>query len=200
MEWNWTHEQDEAFERIIAAVTTAPVLQYFDSSKPTESCGDASSQGLGFVLTQEDHPKSYANRALTAAEQRYSQIEKELLAQMFGLEHNHYYTYGRRVILHVEREQTTSIDRDQTTCFNNQTPPASPTPIATMRRRDQILTRQRDVPGGHPVKSIPTEQPQIRSRERRREHTSQLEEIQKETLKDPTLQVVKKTVRFGGMA
>ena len=103
MEWNWTHEQDEAFERIIAAVRTAPVLQYFDSSKPTESCGDASSQGLGFVLTQEDHAISYASRALTAAEQRYSQIEKELLAQMFGLEHNHYYTYGRRVILRTCR-------------------------------------------------------------------------------------------------
>ena len=71
IEWNWTHEQDEAFERIKAAVTTAPVLQYFDSSKPTQSCGDTSSQGLGFVLTQEDHRISYASRALTAAEQRY---------------------------------------------------------------------------------------------------------------------------------
>ena len=109
IEWNWTHEQDEAFERIRAAVTTAPVLQYFDSSKPTQSCGDTSSQGLGFVLTQEDHPISYASWALTAAEQRYSQIEKELLAQVFGLEHNHYYTYGRRIILWTDHKPLVSI-------------------------------------------------------------------------------------------
>ena len=67
----------------------AQVLKYFDSSKPTEGSGDASSQGLGFVLTQEDHPVTYASRALTHAEQRYSQIEKKLLALVFGLEHNH---------------------------------------------------------------------------------------------------------------
>ena len=42
------------------------------------------------------------SRALTQAEQRYSQIEKELLAQVFGLEHNHQYVYGRRVILYTD--------------------------------------------------------------------------------------------------
>ena len=78
--WFWTKEQDAAFNKIKEAVTSAPVLKYFDSSKPTEESGDASSQGLGFVLIQEDHPVTYASRALTQAEQRYSQIEKELLA------------------------------------------------------------------------------------------------------------------------
>ena len=87
--WFWTKEQYVAFDKIKEAVTSAPVLKYFDSSKPTEESGDASSQGLGFVLTQEDHPVTYASRALTQAEQRYSQIEKELLALVFGLEHNH---------------------------------------------------------------------------------------------------------------
>ena len=52
--WFWTKEQDIAFDKIKEAVTSAPVLKYFDSSKSTEGRGDASSQGLGFVLTQED--------------------------------------------------------------------------------------------------------------------------------------------------
>ena len=107
--WFWTKEQDVAFDKIKEAVTTAPVLKYFDSSKPTEGSGDASSQGLGFVLTQEDHPVTYASRALTQAEQRYSQIEKELLAQVFGLEHNHQYVYGRRVILYTDHKPLVSI-------------------------------------------------------------------------------------------
>ena len=50
---------------------------------------------------QEGQPVTYVSRALTPAEQRYSQIEKELLAQVFGLEHNHHYTFGRRVILWI---------------------------------------------------------------------------------------------------
>ena len=80
VQWSWTKEQDVPFDNIKEAVTSAPVLKFLDSSKPTEGSGDASSQGLGFVLTQEDHPVTYESRALTQAEQHYSQIEKELLA------------------------------------------------------------------------------------------------------------------------
>lgn len=79
------------------------------SRKPTEGSGDGSSQGLGFVLTQEDHPVTYASQALTQAEQRYSQIEKELLAQVFGLEHSHQYVYGRKVILYTDHKPLVSI-------------------------------------------------------------------------------------------
>ena len=38
-------------------------------------------------------------KALTKGEQNNSQIEKELLAQVFGTEKNHQYVYGRKVIL-----------------------------------------------------------------------------------------------------
>ena len=49
------------------------------------------------------------DRALTQAEQRYSQIEKELLAQVFGLENNHQYVYGRKVIIYTDHEPLVSI-------------------------------------------------------------------------------------------
>jgi len=54
-----------AFDKIKEAVTSAPFLKYFDFSKPTEGSGEASSQGLGLVLTLEDHPVTYASWALT---------------------------------------------------------------------------------------------------------------------------------------
>ena len=93
------------------AVTQAPVLKYFSPEAQTEGQGDASQNGLGFVLLQEGQPVTYASRALTPAEKRYSQIEKELLAQVFGLEHmyNHHYTFGRRVILWTDNKPLTSI-------------------------------------------------------------------------------------------
>ena len=65
--WNWTRIQDEALDKIKKAVTSAPVLAYFDSTKPTEGSGDASSQGVRFLLTQEDHPVTYASRGMTQA-------------------------------------------------------------------------------------------------------------------------------------
>lgn len=109
--WEWKDEQERAFSKIKEAVSSAPVLKYFDSSKLTEGSGDASSKGLGFVLTQKDHPITYASRALTPAEQNYSQIEKELLAQVFGLEHNHQYMYGRKVILYTDHKPLVSITK-----------------------------------------------------------------------------------------
>ena len=57
----------------------------------------------------EGQPITYASRALTPAETRYSQIEKELLAQVFGLEYNHMYTYGRKVILWTDHKPLVSI-------------------------------------------------------------------------------------------
>ena len=49
------------------------------------------------------------DRALTQAEQRYSQIEKELLAQVFGLENNHQYVYDRKVIIYTDHKPLVSI-------------------------------------------------------------------------------------------
>ena len=43
-------------------------------------------------------------KALTKGEQNNSQIEKELLAQVFGTEKNHQYVYGRKVILWTNRK------------------------------------------------------------------------------------------------
>ena len=109
VEWQWTQEQQDAFQALKTAVTQAPALKYFSPQAQTEGQGDASQNGLGFVLMQEGQPVTYANRALTPAEQRYSQIEKELLAQGFGLEHNHHYTFGRRVILWTDYKPLVSI-------------------------------------------------------------------------------------------
>ena len=97
--WEWSQEQQEAFVKIKKAVSTAPVLKFFTPSEPTEGEGDASEKEIGFALMQQGQPVTYASRALTKAEQNYSQIEKELLAQVFGMEHNHQYVYGRRVTL-----------------------------------------------------------------------------------------------------
>ncbi len=107
--WNWTTECDQAFNDIKQALSQTPVLKYFDVKCPTEGQGDASESGLGFALLQSGLPIMYCSRALSPAERNYAQIEKELLAQVFGMECNHYYTYGRHVTLWTDHKPLVAI-------------------------------------------------------------------------------------------
>ena len=65
--WAWESEQQTAFEKTKTALTTLPVLAYFDKSKEHIIHTDASKTGLGAVLLQEGQPivclqKSNRNR------------------------------------------------------------------------------------------------------------------------------------------
>ena len=84
MPWMWTDQLDSAFRRLKDLVVSAPVLRFFDPSKPAVIQTDSSSTGIGSCLLQDGYPVAYAPRALTDAETRYAQIEKELLAVVFA--------------------------------------------------------------------------------------------------------------------
>jgi len=83
-EWHWHNNQEQSFKMLKQLAIETPVLKYFDPKKPTKLSVDASSKGLGAVLLQEGHPITYASRALTQTQQNYAQIEKEMLAILFG--------------------------------------------------------------------------------------------------------------------
>ncbi|GBM68622.1 Transposon Ty3-G Gag-Pol polyprotein [Araneus ventricosus] len=65
---------------------------------------DASQYGLGAVLLQEDHPIAYESSSLTETQQRYSQIEKELLAIVIGCKKFHYYVYGTKFVIETDHK------------------------------------------------------------------------------------------------
>ena len=64
------------------------VLTFYDVRKPATIQADASQRGLGCGLMQQGRPIAFALRALTEAEQNYSQIEKEMLAKYASLARN----------------------------------------------------------------------------------------------------------------
>ena len=107
--WTWESEQQTAFEKIKTALTTLPFLTYFDKDKDHIIQTDASKTGLSAVLLQEGQPIVYVSRALTDTEQRYSNIERELLGVVFGLERLHHYTLGKSITVETDHQTLTSI-------------------------------------------------------------------------------------------
>ena len=98
VEWCWEDAQITAHSQLKEAVTCTPVLRYYNLGDEVMLQCDASKSGLGAALLQKGQPVAYASRALTPAETRYAQIEKELLAIVFTCEIFDTYTYGRDVV------------------------------------------------------------------------------------------------------
>ena len=90
-------------------IASAPVLSYYKLDKPLELQCDSSQSGLGVVLMQDRHPIAYASRALTETESRYAQIEKEMLAIVFGVERFNYYTCGKKTVVFSDHKPLESI-------------------------------------------------------------------------------------------
>ena len=85
------------------------MLQYYDVKKPVVLTCDASKSGLGASCLQEERPIAYASRAMTDTEQRYAQIEKELLAVTFACKRFHDYIYGRPVKVETDHQPLITI-------------------------------------------------------------------------------------------
>ena len=96
--WIWDHVQQQALDSLKKAVTNTPVLRYYNFQEEVTLQCDASQLGLGAALMQNGQPLAYASRALTSAETRYAQIEKELLAIVFACDRFEMYIYGRKEI------------------------------------------------------------------------------------------------------
>ena len=93
--WTWSHEHIQSVERFKGLLSSQPVLKFFDPTKSVKLQVDASKSGVGACILQDEHPITYASRSLTPGEENYSQIEKELLAVVFGCERFNHYVYGR---------------------------------------------------------------------------------------------------------
>ena len=107
--WHWTANHQAAFEKIKEILSTDRVLRYYDVTKPVVLQTDASSKGLGAVLLQDGFPVAYASRTMTTTQERYAQIEKELLAVVFACERFHQYIYGKTVEVHSDHKPLENI-------------------------------------------------------------------------------------------
>ncbi|XP_025271338.1 uncharacterized protein LOC112639973 [Camponotus floridanus] len=98
--WTWGTPEDAAFRQLKEALTSTPVLACPDFQKPFLLQTDASSHGLGAVLTQHQTEGkriiAYASRTLNDAERNYSATELECLAVVWGIRRMRDYLEGYR--------------------------------------------------------------------------------------------------------
>jgi len=104
--YEWGPEQMNAFCTLKERLISAPIL-----GMPTDSGmflldSDASSVGLGAVISQMQNGKevviAYASRSLSNAERNYDTTKRELLAVTFGLRTFRQYLLGRKFIIRTD--------------------------------------------------------------------------------------------------
>ena len=100
--FHWGREEQEAFDKICTIMCQAPVLHQPNFEKKFYLQTDASTYGVGAVLSQEGdtttqslakfkkpvmHPVTFFSATFTPTEQNYDIYERELLAMMKALVH-----------------------------------------------------------------------------------------------------------------
>ncbi len=110
----WKQEHQEAFDRLVDLCTTAPVLAFADFTKPFKLHTDASMEGLGAVLYQEEQGKdrviSFASRRLSKSEMNYPVHKLEFLALKRAVtEKFHDYLYGTTFTAHTDNNPLTYV-------------------------------------------------------------------------------------------
>ena len=107
----WTPEMEKAFCEIRQQLAREVMLSfpdYSESAKPLELSVDASGVGAGGCLQQMQEGEyktiAYASMTFTAAQTRYSTIERELCAIRWGIKFFRPFLFGIRFILYTDHK------------------------------------------------------------------------------------------------
>ena len=102
--YEWSPSHQKAFDEVKESICTETTLQYFDKEKETVIQVDASSTGLGAALLQEGRPIAFASKSLSDTERNYANIEREMLAVVFGCDRFHTYIYGKPFVVESDHK------------------------------------------------------------------------------------------------
>ena len=114
VQFEWSDKCQTAFSTLKEKLTQAPVLAYPCFGKPFVLETDASGEGIGAVLSQEQedqrlHPVAYASRALSQTESKYAITELETLAVVWAMSHFHSLLYGHSVTVYTDHSAVQAV-------------------------------------------------------------------------------------------
>lgn len=98
IKFEWNVEREKAFNQVISALTTAPVLANPDYAQPFEIQADACKQSCGAVLVQyqdgNERVVAYMSQKFTPTQKKYHVTELECLAVILAIEKFRPYVEG----------------------------------------------------------------------------------------------------------
>lgn len=135
--FTWGPEQEQSYDKLLTLMTSPATLRPYDPKLPTHFVADSSEVGIQASIYQEREPETWVpidhiSRALTSTEQNYSPIERESLAQSWGMDQFRFYLVGG--------EFTAWSDHQPLTGIYNQKQKATTKKMA--KHRDQICDLQ----------------------------------------------------------
>ncbi len=111
--FKWDAACSQAFDKLKATIHEKSLLTHFDPRKPIKLSCDASSYGVGAVLSHIENgiekPISFASRTLSKAEANYSQLERESLSIIFGITKFHDYLLMNHFTIETDHQPLIKI-------------------------------------------------------------------------------------------
>eukprot|EP00977_Amphora_coffeiformis_P021539 scaffold9447_cov94-Amphora_coffeaeformis.AAC.1 len=109
--FQWTTECQQAFDTMKGLIAQETLLAYPDPNQPFDVYTDASDVQLGAVIKQHGRPVAFYSRKLSAAQQNYTTIEKELLSVVETLREFKSFLFGAQLTVHTDHiNLTTAVE------------------------------------------------------------------------------------------
>ena len=113
----WGDAEEMAFKTLKKKLEKEPILHLPDLTLPFILRTDASDVGIGAILLQErdgkKFPIAYASRKLLPREQRYSVMERECLAIIWGTQKFEAYLFGKHFQLETDHQPLKCIAKSK---------------------------------------------------------------------------------------
>ncbi|XP_031330866.1 uncharacterized protein K02A2.6-like [Photinus pyralis] len=125
--FRWGRDEAQAFGRVKSLLTKKPILCHYHEGRKLILTVDASSFGVGMVLSQpqengREAPIAFHSRTLSKPERNFAQVDKEALAIMVGVTKFHNYIFGRKVEIRTDHKPLLGILGENKHCPNEISP------------------------------------------------------------------------------
>lgn len=107
--FSWENNHEAEFEKLKEVITKEPCPKFLDEKEHCTLSVDSSSEGMGAVLLQQGKPCAYHSRSLNETQKGYAQIERELLAILFGCEKFYQYIFAKAFTVETDHKPLVSI-------------------------------------------------------------------------------------------
>ena len=111
VDYQWSPTYEKILNNLKDRICAQTTLSYYDPKKKTMIQVDASGHGFGANLLQDDKPIALASKTIIPAETCYANIERDMLAVVFGCERFHNYFFATNFIVQSDHKPLEMITR-----------------------------------------------------------------------------------------